>query len=560
MTDDLFKTGDAAIDAPVLIAGAGPVGLVLALELAYHGVRSILIDREPEATRFPKMDITNGRSMELFRRLGISGRVRAAGVAPEFSFDVLWALPDGSPPYGRWDLPGAGEQQRRIDARNDGSMPLEADVRIPQSGFEAIARIVCREEPLIDFREGVTFSALEQDPAGVDVSIEEVASGRREVCRVAYLVGCDGAGSQVRRQLGIALEAKPDMPKNFMVHFRSTDLPTLHRYGQFWHYFVAGSVLIAQDEVDHWTFHGPLFEGVPEVEPDPAAFLADRLGWCPQIDEVLLTSIWQPRFALAERYGDGRVFLAGDAVHQVFPTGGYGMNTGVGDAVDLGWKLAAVVNGWGGVRLLDSYEAERRPVGATNRDYAFRNVGIHIGTVERIRSGAPVSALKDFVENGRGENEYDGIEFGYRYNGSPVIAREQGDPPRWSEWDYIPSTWPGARAPSMILSDGRALFDRLGPELTLVDFTGRGGSLVEAANKSGIPVVHLPIDEAAVRAVWEKDYVLVRPDHHVAWRADRLPDEAQWQSILDLVCGVPNQDGDQGFARSLTKESEDAEG
>ena len=525
-------------DAPVLIAGAGPVGLVLALELAHHGVRSILIDREMEATRFPKMDVTNARSMELFRRLGIAADVRAAGVAAEFGFDVLWALPDGSAPYARWELPGAGEQQRRIAARNDGTMPLEADQRIPQSAFEAMARALCRAAPLVDFREGMAFETFAQDTGGVTVTIADAAA-RRETVHVAYLAGCDGAGSRVRRQCGIALETMPDLPKNFMVHFRSTDLAALHRHGRFWHYFVAGSVLIAQDEVDHWTFHAPLFDGVPDRAPDPAASIADRLGWVPRIDEVLLTSIWQPRFALAERYRQARVFLAGDAVHQVFPTGGYGMNTGVGDAVDLGWKLAAVVNGWGGEVLLDSYEAERRPVGAVNRDAALRHLSVHIGTVERIARGASRDELATFVMAHRGENEFDGIELGYRYAASPVIAHEAGDPPRWDEWAYVPGTWPGARAPSVRLADGSALFDNFGPGLTLVDFAGDAAERVAAARARAIPLRHLRIAEAAVRAIWERDYVLVRPDQHVAWRGDTLPGPDQWLAILELICGKP---------------------
>lgn len=525
-----------AFDCPVLIAGAGPVGLLVALELAHHEVRSVLIDRFPEPTKFPKMDVTNGRSMELFRRLGIAEPLRKAGVASHHSFDVLFVLPGDEPPVGRWDLPSVDEQRAAFALRNDGSAPLEADQRVPQSTFEAIARNLCRANPLIDFREGCAFETLSQDAEGVSVTVRDVATGRLDEVRVSYLVGADGAGSQVRKELGIGSEEIGKLPENYMIHFRSRDLTELHKHGQFWHYFKSGGgVLIAQDEEDSWTFHTPRFEGATD---DPAKLIADRMGLAPKIDEILLTSRWQPRFVLADRYSEGRVFLAGDAVHQVMPSGGYGMNTGVGDAIDIGWKLAAVINGWAGPRLLDSYEAERRPVAITNRDYSRRHTGVHGAFRELVATGASREELNDYLQANRGENEFDGIEFGYRYTASPVVVHAAGHAPAWSEFDYIPSTWPGARAPSVMLDDGTALFDHFGLELTLVDFTGNAGSLVDAASARAIPMKHLPIAEANVRQVWERDLVLIRPDQHVAWRSNQVPSSAEWNDILNLVCGL----------------------
>ena len=527
----------SVVIAGVLIAGAGPVGILVALELAHHGVASVLIDRATEPTQFPKMDITNGRSMELFRRLGFGDRLRAAGVGPEHSFDVVWALPDGSAPVGRWHLPGVAAQRAIYAARDDGAMPLEPDQRVTQSAFEQIGRDLCRANPLIDFREGVSFAGLAQDETGVAVTLEDAANGAITHMRAHWLVGADGSGSRVRRALGIGLDEIGQRTPNYMVHFRSSDTETLHKYGRFWHYFTMGSVIISQDEQDLWTFHCPLIEGTPTQEPDPAEMIARWTGLRPRIDEVLLTSIWQPRFALADSYAKGRVFLAGDAAHQVFPTGGYGMNTGVGDAIDIGWKLAAVINGWGGQGLLDSYDAERRPVGATNRLVALRHLDVHIGFVERVLAGVPRDQLKTYIEGRRGENEFDGIEFGYRYSTSPVIAHDQAIAPHWSEWDYVPSTWPGARPPSFIREDGTALFDHFGTGMTLVDFMGDGHAVVQSALHAGVPMTHLPITEAKIRAKWERNYVLIRPDHCVAWRADELPDAAEWARILALVTG-----------------------
>lgn len=523
--------------APVFIAGAGPVGLILALELAHHGVRSIVIDREPRSTEYPKMDITNGRSMELFRRFGFAAQLRAVGVPPQFSFDVIHAVDFRSPPVARIDLPSVAEQERRLRAVNDGSMPLEADQRGPQSTFEALGRKLLRESPLIDFREGWTFERFDEDDDGVDVVFSETEGGRGARARVQYLVGCDGAASRVRRQLGIELDGV-SFPKVFLIHFKSRDLKTLHRYGQFWHYACAtGIVIIAQDEKDTWTAHIPAPPDQQESwAPDPEALITELLGAAVEIDEVLLTGLWTPRMRLADSYGSGRVFLAGDAVHQVIPAGGYGMNTGVADAVDIGWKLAAVVNGWGGSKLLESYGAERRPVAEANRQIAGRNVDVFVKGHEMIRAGE-LEAAGAYLLAERGENEFDGVEFGYRYAQSPVIVHEAGEAPPWTPLRYVPSTWPGARVPSFYLQDGSALFDRLGREFTLVDFTGAGEPLAAIGRARGAPVTYLRIREPGVRAAWERDLVLVRPDHHVAWRSDAVPSDEAWARIVDQVCG-----------------------
>jgi 2-polyprenyl-6-methoxyphenol hydroxylase-like FAD-dependent oxidoreductase len=521
----------------ILIVGAGPVGLVTALELAHHGVASVLMDRSSEPTRFPKMDITNGRSMELFRRLGFADHLRSVGVPPEYGYDVIWTRTYQDVPIAVWRQPSSAEQTAALRAATDGSLPLEADMRMPQYAFEQEVRQMCRQHPLIDLREGWAFESLTQDEAGVTATI--IDGEQREALRCQYLVGCDGAGSAVRRQLGIELEGA-DLPRNVMFHFKSNDLQALHRHGRFWHIYGQGVALIAQDEIDTWTCH---FTWPPGAElpdnPDLASLLAERLGIPVRIDEVLLQSTWTPRMMLATAYSQGRVFLAGDAVHQVFPTGGYGMNTGIGDAVDIGWKLAAVVNGWGGPGLLQSYAAERRPVGATNREYSGRHLGVIVQVAMQLAGGASNEEIAAFVLAHRGENTSDGVEFGYRYSASPVVVHEAGTAPPWESGRYVPSTWPGARAPSF-LEDGSALFDHFGKDLTLVDFSDQadGAALVSAARDRGIPMTHLRIKEAAVKAAWERRLVLVRPDQHVAWRSDAAPDAGEWLRILGQVCGL----------------------
>jgi 2-polyprenyl-6-methoxyphenol hydroxylase-like FAD-dependent oxidoreductase len=524
---------------PILIAGAGPVGLIVALELAHHGVPSVLIDRALEPTRFPKMDVTNARSMELLRRIGLEDAVREMGVASHYSFDVLWALPDGNEPFGKWELPSVDGQRLVIAECTDGSRPAVPWQRALQSDFEKHGRQLCRQHPLIDFREGVSFESLSQDDAGVDVMLSDVTTGEVFSIRAAYVVGADGAGSRVRKALNIEVDVLGEMPPVFMAHFKSKDTATLHRYGRFWHYFVNGCVLISQDESQTWTFHAPLFEGMPtDGEPDPERIMRDRLGVFPKIDEVLLTSIWHPKFALAKKYALGRVFLAGDSAHQLFPTGGYGMNTGVGDAVDIGWKLAAVVKGWAGQALLESYDAERRPVGMANVNHAKRHTGVHMKLGELAASNASREVLSNFIHQHRGENESDGIEMGYRYETSPVILYENSPPPPWNSLHYIPSTWPGSRAPSFVTDDGRLLFDKFGKGFTLVDFQGNAGTLTVAACERGIPLHHLALNDSKIRDIWERDYVLIRPDHHVAWRSNDLPNQTEWEIILQRITGI----------------------
>jgi hypothetical protein len=324
------------------------------------------------------------------------------------------------------------------------------------------------------------------------------------------------------------------------VHFRSRDRATLHRHGPFWHYFAFRYVILAQDEVDTWTFHAHATRADDFDPPpaDPVAFMRSVVGVPIEVDEVLVTSTWQPRFLIADRYRAGRVLLAGDAVHQMFPTGGYGMNTGLADAVDAGWKLAAVIHGYGGPALLDSYEIERRPVGLRNMRTSLRHLGVHLTAGRMMRDGVPLSEVAAYLQAERGENEYAGVELGYRYTGSPVVPDEEGPEPAWRPDRYLPTTWPGGRPPNVPLPEDTDLFDLLGPDFTLVDFAadGRAEPLLHAASRQGVPMTHREIRDTNARRVWEQqDLVLVRPDQHVAWRGRRPPDDCA--GLLARICG-----------------------
>jgi hypothetical protein len=361
----------------------------------------------------------------------------------------------------------------------------------------------------------------------------------------------------------------------FLVHFKSRDLTRLHRQGQFWHIFFShGCAIISQDEVDTWTAHMGvgLDTDTSTLDPEEVVYkvLGGSAGPYPiKIDQILVTSSWRPNICLVDKYisPKGRVFLSGDAAHQNIPTGGYGMNTALGDSFDIGWKVGAVLAGYGGPALLQSYETERRPVAERNIEHS----GVH-WTVQttwwgwcatpsitsQAQDGKELRArIADYVLQHDGENKDQGIELGYRYTGSPVIvADEEGKEPPWEKSHYIPSTWPGARAPHVFLKDGKtSIFDLFGTgrEYSLVDFTNDGRYIrrfAPVAKKLSIPLktIHLHEEEHA-RAIWERDAVLVRPDDHVAWRA-KLGGTAQELEGLEVENVLLVAVGQQGYGHA----------
>ncbi|MEO7404986.1 MAG: FAD-dependent monooxygenase [Burkholderiales bacterium] len=537
------------IDTPILIVGAGPVGLVLAKELAHHGVRSMIVERNLDTTRWPKMDITNCRSMELLRRLGLDEGLRTVGVPSHFSFDVLFSTGLLGHEITRWSLPSVDAWRSRIRTQNDGTLPSEPYQRCSQEVFEAWMKKLCEANPLIEVRSGWRLDSLAQDSEQVTATVTDTVSGETHSIHARHLVGCDGATSAVRKTLGVSLDGRPVRRRGRLVHFKSRDLAALHAHGQFWHIFFAKSAtIISQDEVDTFTVQRYFPLDVDPTDFDSEEVVADALGRKITIDRVLVTSVWQPQLLLAQTYRIGRVFLAGDSAHQNIPTGGYGMNTGLGDAVSIGWKLAAVENGWGGPRLLDAYEAERRPVAARNIARSDRHADVHVEWRKHIKpdlvhadsaaGAAHRTELAQLIQDLRGENEEHGIELGYRYEASPVVIHESGTPPRWEHRNYVPTTWPGGRPPSVILEDGTALFDRFGPEFTLLDFAGygRADALLSAAKSRGVPLKHVVVRDQHARELYERDLVLLRPDQHVAWRGDHVPDDPG--AVIDTVRGI----------------------
>ncbi|HSI01390.1 MAG TPA: FAD-dependent monooxygenase [Reyranella sp.] len=508
---------------PVLIAGGGPVGMTLARTLAQFGVRCLLVERQASTTRHPKMDITNGRSMELFRRLGLVDQLRAAAVPEESNFDVAWITTLTDRELHRFRYPSVVEKRAEIRARNDGTQPREPAMRVSQVMIEPVLREAILHHPRVEARWGVALEDFVQDRAGVTCTLRVVETGATETVRCDFLAGCDGGSSMVREKLGIGLSGKANVAHRYMVHFRSQARDILQAFGIAWHYQSAMGTLIAQDDREIWTLQMRMptssdSEGGP---PDPDAVLDAWVGRGGFAREILVANPWFTNLLLADRYGAGRVFLAGDSAHQYIPTGGYGMNTGIGDAVDLGWKLAAAVKGHAGAGLLASYERERRPVGYRNRLASERHTDVRLKIAELYRNEREPDALaRGIAALGNAENESWGIEFGYRYDGvepNPVV--------------YEPTTAPGARLPSVFLRDGSALYDRLGPWFTLLRFGDADPSpLIDAAP---VPLETVIIADPEIAPIYEAKLVLVRPDTHVAWRGDHCDDgHAVWRQVL----------------------------
>ena len=532
-------------DTDVLIVGAGPVGLTLAFDLGRRGARCIVIEKKAAPEFLPKMERCNARTMEIFRRMGLAGEIRAAGLGCDVPMDVYIALAMNEPPLLRLPYPSVAEAQAQIAACHDGSMPREPYQLVSQYTLEPLLKAAVERLSSVTVRYGHEFLSLSQDADRVTATARN-PDGRIDELRAQYLVGCDGGASVVRKQLGIQLRGEGNLLRLHQALYHAPALydmiPIGDGPGKGRHYHIAdaqSTFLIMQDSTKHWTLHA-----VVDRAEDMAAQFERTIGM-PVPYESLYVGEWKQNLLLADQYGAGRVFLAGDSIHLVVPTGGLGMNTGVGDAIDLSWKLHATLRGWGGPNLLPSYEIERRQVGD-------RNVGAsrYASSGRRKWRAQYRDNIRDVTPEGqatrdnlarvanveqRKTNEMIGAELGYRYVGSPVIWEEPGGPEHVFR-EYLPTTWPGARLPHIWLQEGRSVHDVIGDGYTLLRLGASNAdtSAVERAMQAlRAPFDVLTIDGDAPRDVYGYDLILVRPDLHVVWRGDAAPsDPAQLAAVV----------------------------
>jgi 2-polyprenyl-6-methoxyphenol hydroxylase-like FAD-dependent oxidoreductase len=532
------------MDTQVLIVGAGPVGLTLAIDLGQRGVGCILIEKNDAPLGYPKMERCNPRTMEIFRRLGLADTVRAAGYPPDWPMDTYLVFDLMRPPLFKMAHPTVAEAKAKRDATTDGSLPLEPYQIISQYTLEPLLKSVAEKIPSVDVKFGHELLSFTDANDGVAAQVRK-SNGEIVTIRAQYLVGCDGGSSTVRRQLGFKMDGEPHLLEMRQAMFHCPELYDKVRAPKARHYNRIDdhwTLMIVQDSRQHFTLHA-----VVERDEDMAALFEAIVG-TPVRYEMVHCAKWVQRLLLAEHYQHGRVCIAGDAAHLVIPTGGLGMNTGVGDAIDISWKLAATLQGWGGPQLLESYEAERRPIGAIN---VKASGGGTYGRMKwralyrpNIRDDTPEgrAALATLLEIAREEAPKSfrvvGAELGYRYAGSPVICDEPGGPTPNIE-EYEPTSWPGARLPHVWLEPGRvSVHDRIGDGFTLLRLAPNkadASGLQKAFDALRAPLSVLDIDSEAVRRVYGFDYLLVRPDLHVVWRGDGLP--ADPDKVARVVTG-----------------------
>jgi 2-polyprenyl-6-methoxyphenol hydroxylase-like FAD-dependent oxidoreductase len=521
-------------DTQVLVVGAGPTGLTLAVALGQKGVRCRLIEQKEAPQFLPKMERCNARTMEIYRRMGLVDRVRAAGLPAECPMDVFIVFSLIEPPLVHHAYPSVAAAKARIAACSDGTLPLEPYQLISQYTLEPLLKSVAEELPSVTVQYDCALDSFTQDAAGVTAMVRN-GNGSSSTIRAGYMVGCDGGSSTVRRQLGIRLSGEANLLQLRQALYHCEDLYERIPIGKGRHYHVADertTFLIVQDSTKHFTLHA-----VVDQDAEMATMFEKTVAM-PVKYEMLYVGQWKQNLLIADSFMQDRVFLAGDAVHLVIPTGGLGMNTGVGEATDLAWKLAGTLQGWGGPNLLASYQSERQPIGARNvAASTFASRGrrqwraaysplIRENTPEGLAARANYVRIADAEQ--RKSNEMVGAELGYRYKDSPLLWPEPGEGPADDFIRYIPTTWPGARLPHVWLEDGGAMQDRIGDGYTLLRLGGTAhdvGALARAFAAIGAPFTVLDVADETPRDIYGHDLLLLRPDLHVAWRGNAPPED-----------------------------------
>jgi 2-polyprenyl-6-methoxyphenol hydroxylase-like FAD-dependent oxidoreductase len=532
------------IDSQVVVIGAGPVGLTLAIDLGKRGVRCTLIEKKAEPAFLPKMERVNARTMEIYRRMGLAKKIRAAGLPRDLPMDVYIVLNLTRPPLLRLPYPSVAEAEADIRATTDGTAPLEPYQLISQYTLEPVLKAEAEALPSVNLRWATEYLSHRQAGDRVMTTIR-LADGTTGTIESDYLVGCDGGTSAVRQQLGIKLCGEANLMSLRQALYRCEELfdklPIGNGPGRGRHYHVAddrASFLIMQDSTKHWTLHAT----VETNEEMKAQF--EKVVGVPVNYQMLACNPWRQNLLVADHYQQGRVFLAGDAVHLVIPTGGLGMNSGVGDAIDLGWKLAGTLQGWGGPRLLESYEIERRQIGDRNVGASrYANLGrrkwrslwrpdIWEDTPAGKVTRDTLARVADLEQ--RKSNEMIGAELGYRYVNSPIICDIPGGPEHLFR-TYEPTTWPGARIPHVWLDDGTAMQDCIPTDgFTILKF-GSGAidtaPLESAIRARSAPIYTLEVRDQIARDVYGYDAVLLRPDLHIVWRGNAITNAAELAAI-----------------------------
>ena len=529
----------------VLVAGAGPVGLSLAIELGHRGIRCLVVERNDRVGYSPRAKTTNVRTREHLRRWGIADALRQASpIPPDYPPNVVFATRMDGHELARFENAFNGNR-----ARNE--LYSEEAQWVPQYTVEEVLRRHATSLPGVSVVFDTELKGFHQEDSGVVSEIADLKTGTARTVRSAFLVGADGARSFVREAIGTGMAGSSDVASNFNIIFRAPDLAARQTHGEAIMYWMVNnevpSVLGPMDRHGLWFFAATKLPGnIDPATVDPADLIRRGTGLHDLEVEVIRSDRWTAHSLIADFYADGRVFLAGDACHLHPPFGGFGMNMGIGDAVDLGWKMAATLQGWGSPGLLATYEGERRPVHErTIRDSGinYAALGNHFTRPELEQDGSEADAIRrevgDVIQQAKiREFSTLGLVLGARYAGSPILAADLSEPPAEHFRHYVPSAYPGCLAPHAWLADGSSLYDHFGPGFTLLvtrDGVDNRDAFARAAAKRGVPLNVVEPADARLPGLYEARYALIRPDQHVAWRGDTLPEDAA--ALLDLVTG-----------------------
>lgn len=519
---------------------------MLANELGRRGVNAVVIDQKPDTAFNPQANATQARTMEHFRRLGFATEIRALGLPPDFPTDIAYFTRYARHELARFKLPSAREATARVHSLKGSWSAAELPHRVSQKFVEKVLRRHAEALPGIVVRYGWQLDGFRESPTGIVADVHCVADGRRHRLQADYLVGADGARSSVRHALGSTYAGEEGAVRDFFggrmlaVYLRAPDFYRVVPHAPAWMNVTFNpdrrAFMAAVDGKGEFAFHTQLRpqEAESSITRDRALGMFREAVGADINAELLSHGTWIAGYALvADQFQRGRVFIAGDAAHLFTPAGGLGYNTAIEDAVNLGWKIAAVVRGEAGEGLLATYQSERQPVAVRNTTYARRfaeSLGTYVPPpdIEDDSAEETRRAAGRYLEaHGRTEFNIPGITFGARY-ASSIIVPDGTEAPPDSPNQYTPSACPGGRAPHLWVTPGRSLYDAFGFEWSLLRLSGqvRGQGIVSAAAAAGMPlqVVDLPLEEA--RDLYGADLALIRPDQIVAWRGNDDSDAA----------------------------------
>jgi 2-polyprenyl-6-methoxyphenol hydroxylase-like FAD-dependent oxidoreductase len=546
-----------SLRASVIVVGAGPTGMMLAIELGRRGISTLLVSSNVETSDSPKATVTQARTMEHFRRLGLAERIRGTGTPADNPTDIVYCSRVTWHELARHPLPSPNEARQLVREQPERWQTPELTHRSSQMWIEPILLEECRRLPSVTIRLGWHLDRFVESADAVTAEVTRLSDGGQDQWTATYLIGCDGASSVVRSQLGIARGESAGIREfkgrpMFSIHARAPRFFETVPFRKAWLFAAINSAQRgscislngAEFKFSFWRPESWTSDSVSKA--DMAKAHAEMLGASCDFD-VISYKFWRGGASLvADSYGGGRVFVAGDAAHLFTPSAGLGCNTGIDDAVNLGWKLAASLTGWGGPALLRSFEAECRPEAVRRTRFAAEcaerlavfkpSLALEQETVEGAQARAQAAA--HFAVHLPFQYDIPGINFGARFDDSPVIAREDGDAAAPVPGEYIPSGRAGGRAPHAWLADGRALFDTFGPYFTLLRLGDDRGELAGFRNLCelrGVPLTVVELPEPRLRELYQSDLVLIRPDHMIAWR--RRSGATDIERVLRTVTG-----------------------